>query len=92
MSAPAPNSAIPTGKGTDAGGDGETKLGEPLLSLISSTDYHDIIEAASTVDFSTDFESLLKASENGSQLTGGPIRCVTPPDRALLSDSTVSFQ
>ncbi|XP_030592703.1 ubinuclein-1 [Archocentrus centrarchus] len=47
----------------DAGGGGGTGLTDPLLSLIGSTNDHALIQAASTVDFDIDLDSLLEVSE-----------------------------
>lgn len=47
----------------DAAGGGVSGLTDPLLSLIGSTNDHALIQAASTVDFDIDLESLLEASE-----------------------------
>ncbi|KAM9857035.1 ubinuclein-1-like [Aulostomus maculatus] len=53
---------IPLGP-ADAGGGGGSGLADPLLSLIGSTNDHALIQAACTVDFDIDLESLLDASE-----------------------------
>ncbi|XP_008434525.1 ubinuclein-1 isoform X2 [Poecilia reticulata] len=47
----------------DAAGGGNSTLTDPLLSLIGSTNDHALIQAASTVDFDIDLDSLLEASE-----------------------------
>lgn len=47
----------------EAAGGGVSGLTDPLLSLIGSTNDHALIQAASTVDFDIDLESLLEASE-----------------------------
>uniref|UniRef100_A0A669B8I5 Ubinuclein 1 n=1 Tax=Oreochromis niloticus TaxID=8128 RepID=A0A669B8I5_ORENI len=47
----------------DAGGGGGMGLTDPLLSLIGSTNDHALIQAASTVDFDIDLDSLLEVSE-----------------------------
>jgi len=48
----------------DAGGGGGSGLTDPLLSLIGSTTDHALIQAASTVDFDIDLDSLLDVSED----------------------------
>lgn len=50
----------------DAGGGGGMGLTDPLLSLIGSTNDHTLIQAASTVDFDIDLDSLLEVSEETS--------------------------
>ena len=52
----------------DAGGGGGAGLADPLLSLIGSTNDHALIQAAVTVDFDIDLDSLLDAAEDVSQL------------------------
>lgn len=47
----------------DAAGGGGLVLTDPLLSLIGSTNDHALIQAASTVDFDIDLDSLLEVSE-----------------------------
>ncbi|RVE75907.1 hypothetical protein OJAV_G00003430 [Oryzias javanicus] len=47
----------------DAAGSGAPALTDPLLSLIGSTNDHALIQAANTVDFDIDLDSLLDASE-----------------------------
>ncbi|XP_054599666.1 ubinuclein-1 isoform X2 [Nothobranchius furzeri] len=47
----------------DAAGGGSSGLTDPILSLIGSTNDHALIQAASTVDFDIDLDSLLEASE-----------------------------
>uniref|UniRef100_A0A3B4FIK1 Ubinuclein 1 n=1 Tax=Pundamilia nyererei TaxID=303518 RepID=A0A3B4FIK1_9CICH len=47
----------------DAGGGGGMGLTDPLLSLIGSTNDQALIQAASTVDFDIDLDSLLEVSE-----------------------------
>lgn len=47
----------------DAGGGGGSGLTDPLLSLIGSTNDHALIQAANTVDFDIDLDSLLDVSE-----------------------------
>lgn len=47
----------------DAAGGGSSGMNDPLISLIGSTDDHALIQAASTVDFDIDLESLLRVSE-----------------------------
>ena len=54
----------------DAGGGGGAGLADPLLSLIGSTNDHALIQAAVTVDFDIDLDSLLDATEDASQLKG----------------------
>uniref|UniRef100_UPI0037E84C9E ubinuclein-1-like n=1 Tax=Semicossyphus pulcher TaxID=241346 RepID=UPI0037E84C9E len=48
----------------DAGGGGGSGLTDPLLSLIGSTNDHALIQAANTVDFDIDLDSLLDVSED----------------------------
>ncbi|KAK2817355.1 hypothetical protein Q5P01_025546 [Channa striata] len=47
----------------DAAGGGGSGLTDPLLTLIGSTNDHTLIQAASTVDFDIDLDSLLDVSE-----------------------------
>ncbi|KAF1394719.1 hypothetical protein PFLUV_G00004070 [Perca fluviatilis] len=47
----------------DAGGGGGSGLTDPLISLIGSTNDHALIQAANTVDFDIDLDSLLDVSE-----------------------------
>lgn len=47
----------------DAAGGGGSGFTDPLLSLIGSTNDHTLIQAASTVDFDIDLDSLLYVSE-----------------------------
>lgn len=47
----------------DAAGGGSSALTDPLLSLIGSTNDNALIQAASTVDFDIDLDSLLEVSE-----------------------------
>uniref|UniRef100_A0A3Q3ABQ8 Ubinuclein 1 n=1 Tax=Kryptolebias marmoratus TaxID=37003 RepID=A0A3Q3ABQ8_KRYMA len=47
----------------DAAGGGGSGLTDPLLSLIGSTNDHALIQAANTVDFDIDLDSLLDVSE-----------------------------
>lgn len=47
----------------DAAGGGGSGFTDPLLSLIGSTNDHTLIQAASTVDFDIDLDSLLDVSE-----------------------------
>ncbi|MEQ2271359.1 hypothetical protein XENORESO_003044 [Xenotaenia resolanae] len=47
----------------DAVGGGGSGLTDPLLSLIGSTNDHALIQAASTVDFDIDLDSLFEVSE-----------------------------
>ncbi|TDH15782.1 hypothetical protein EPR50_G00012500 [Perca flavescens] len=47
----------------DAGGGGGSGLTDPLVSLIGSTNDHALIQAANTVDFDIDLDSLLDVSE-----------------------------
>uniref|UniRef100_A0A3B5QL39 Ubinuclein 1 n=1 Tax=Xiphophorus maculatus TaxID=8083 RepID=A0A3B5QL39_XIPMA len=47
----------------DAAGGGSSGLTDPLLSLIGSTNDNALIQAASTVDFDIDLDSLLEVSE-----------------------------
>lgn len=50
----------------DAAGGGGSGLTDPLLSLIGSTNDHALIQAASTVDFDIDLDSLLDVSDETS--------------------------
>lgn len=50
----------------DVAGVGGSGLNDPLLSLIGSTNDHALIQAANTVDFDIDLESLLDVSEGTS--------------------------
>uniref|UniRef100_A0A3Q1HEE4 Ubinuclein 1 n=1 Tax=Anabas testudineus TaxID=64144 RepID=A0A3Q1HEE4_ANATE len=50
----------------DAAGGGGSGFTDPLLSLIGSTNDHTLIQAASTVDFDIDLDSLLDVSEETS--------------------------
>lgn len=50
----------------DAAGGGGSGLNDPLLSLIGSTNDHALIQAANTVDFDIDLDSLLDVSEETS--------------------------
>ncbi|XP_038569022.1 ubinuclein-1-like, partial [Micropterus salmoides] len=50
----------------DAAGGGGSGLTDPLLSLIGSTNDHALIQAANTVDFDIDLDSLLDVSEETS--------------------------
>ncbi|XP_056442441.1 ubinuclein-1-like isoform X1 [Gadus chalcogrammus] len=50
------------------GGAGGAGLADPLLSLIGSTNDHALIQAAVTVDFDIDLDSLLDATEDVSHL------------------------
>ncbi|XP_041642245.1 ubinuclein-1-like isoform X2 [Cheilinus undulatus] len=50
----------------DAAGGGGSGLTDPLLSLIGSTNDHALIQAANTVDFDIDLDSLLDVSEDSS--------------------------
>lgn len=63
----------------DAAGGGGSGLTDPLLSLIGSTNDHALIQAANTVDFDIDLDSLLDVSEE----TSSP---------KLLPQSTTVFQ
>lgn len=56
----------------DAAGGGCSVLTDPLLSLIGSTNDHALIQAASTVDFDIDLDSLLEASEESLLLKSLP--------------------
>uniref|UniRef100_A0A3Q3IB75 Uncharacterized protein n=1 Tax=Monopterus albus TaxID=43700 RepID=A0A3Q3IB75_MONAL len=56
----------------DAAGGGGLGLTEPLLSLIGSTNDHTLIQAASTVDFDIDLDSLLDVTEMNLQPKGLP--------------------
>ncbi|XP_076003767.1 ubinuclein-1-like [Genypterus blacodes] len=47
----------------DAAGGGDTGLTDPLLTLIGSTADHALIQAASTMDFDLDLDSLLDVTE-----------------------------
>ncbi|XP_076584482.1 ubinuclein-1-like [Chaetodon auriga] len=50
----------------DAAGGGGSGLADPLLSLIGSTNDHALIQAANTVDFDIDLDSLFDVSEGTS--------------------------
>ncbi|XP_059189343.1 ubinuclein-1-like [Centropristis striata] len=50
----------------DAGGGGGSGLTDPLLNLIGSTNDHALIQAANTVDFDIDLDSLLDVSDGSS--------------------------
>ncbi|XP_060910590.1 ubinuclein-2-like isoform X3 [Labrus mixtus] len=52
----------------DAGGGGGSGLTDPLLSLIGSTNDHTLIQAANTVDFDIDLDSLLEVSDDSSSV------------------------
>lgn len=52
----------------DAAGGGGSGLTDPLLSLIGSTNDHALIQAASTVDFDIDLDSLLDVTEETSSV------------------------
>uniref|UniRef100_A0A3B3CF00 Ubinuclein 1 n=1 Tax=Oryzias melastigma TaxID=30732 RepID=A0A3B3CF00_ORYME len=60
----------------DAAGSGGPALTDPLLSLIGSTNDHALIQAANTVDFDIDLDSLLDASEE----TSGSAPCAPLPE------------
>ncbi|XP_032384452.1 ubinuclein-1 isoform X1 [Etheostoma spectabile] len=76
----------------DAGGGGGSGLTDPLVSLIGSTNDHALIQAANTVDFDIDLDSLLDVSEETfspklvpqpgteTQLFRPKTDGVTPPD------------
>uniref|UniRef100_A0A3Q3WZ18 Uncharacterized protein n=1 Tax=Mola mola TaxID=94237 RepID=A0A3Q3WZ18_MOLML len=61
----------------DAAGGGGSGLTDPLLSLIGSTNDHALIQAANTVDFDIDLDSLLDVNE--TSLTP-PSQCIPLPD------------
>lgn len=61
---------------------GGSRLNDPLLSLIGSTNDHALIQAANTVDFDIDLESLLRVSEATS----------TPKSLPQLSPEAQLFQ
>uniref|UniRef100_A0A3Q4GLG1 Ubinuclein 1 n=1 Tax=Neolamprologus brichardi TaxID=32507 RepID=A0A3Q4GLG1_NEOBR len=67
----------------DAGGGGGMGLTDPLLSLIGSTNDHALIQAASTVDFDIDLDSLL---ENNF------LEKCEPEQTQLVSDSSSTSQ
>lgn len=50
----------------DAAGGGTSGMNDPLMSLIGSTNDHALIQAANTVDFDIDLESLLSVGEAAS--------------------------
>uniref|UniRef100_A0A3Q3F1D7 Ubinuclein 1 n=1 Tax=Labrus bergylta TaxID=56723 RepID=A0A3Q3F1D7_9LABR len=56
----------------DAGGGGGSGLTDPLLSLIGSTNDHTLIQAANTVDFDIDLDSLLEVSDDSSSAKAFP--------------------
>jgi len=82
----------------DAGGGGGTGLADPLLSLIGSTNDHALIQAAATMDFDIDLDTLLDATEDGSQLkmarhaTETHLVMASPTTTEVQSQSTVLFQ
>ncbi|KAM4584778.1 ubinuclein-1-like [Odontesthes bonariensis] len=59
-----PGAPAPSLFPADAGGGGGSGMTDPLLSLIGSTTDHALIQAASTVDFDIDLDSLLDVSED----------------------------
>ncbi|KAM3622598.1 uncharacterized protein V6R79_000827 [Siganus canaliculatus] len=60
-------SSQPTVCPADAAGGGGPGLTDPLLTLIGSTNDHALIQAASTLDFDMDLDSLLEISEGTPQ-------------------------
>lgn len=63
----------------DAAGGGASGLTDPLLSLIGSTNEQALIQAASTVDFDIDLDSLLEASEGTAVPPPAPDPQLFPP-------------
>ncbi|KAK0148815.1 Ubinuclein-1 [Merluccius polli] len=74
----------------DAGGGGGTGLADPLLSLIGSINDHSLIQAAATVDFDIDLDSLLDATEDGCQLKTA--QHATEMHLVMENQSTFLFQ
>lgn len=66
----------------DAAGGGSSVLNDPILSLIGSTNDHALIQAANTVDFDVDLESLLRVSE--AALTPKSLPQLVPEAQDLL--------
>ncbi|CAL8333864.1 unnamed protein product [Merluccius merluccius] len=73
-----------------AGGGGGTGLADPLLSLIGSINDHALIQAAATVDFDIDLDSLLDATEDGCQLKTA--QHATEMHLVMENQSTFLFQ
>lgn len=70
----------------DAGGG--PGLNDPLLSLIGSTNDHALIQAANTVDFDIDLESLLEVTEGTSSPKSLP---QLPPEAQLFQPKAAGF-
>lgn len=70
------------------GGGGGPGLNDPLLSLIGSTNDNALIQAASTVDFDIDLESLLEVSEGTSSPKSLP---QLPPEAQLFPPKAAGF-
>ncbi|KAM9769359.1 ubinuclein-1 isoform 3-T3 [Menidia menidia] len=70
----APPSLFPA----DAAGGGGSGLTDPLLCLIGSTTDHALIQAASTVDFDIDLDSLLDVSEDSLSPRSHPQTATEP--------------
>lgn len=79
VAAAADAATVPSCPADAAGGAG---LNDSLISLIGSTDDHALIQAANTVDFDIDLESLLRVSEATS----------TPKSLPQLSPEAPLFQ
>lgn len=62
----------------DAAAAGGSAVTDPLLSLIGSTNDHALIQAANTVDFDIDLDSLLDVSENWSPKPHPQVAIETP--------------
>ncbi|XP_061534913.1 ubinuclein-1-like [Phycodurus eques] len=63
----------------DAGGGGGSGLGDPLLSLIGSTNDHALLQAASTVEFDIDLDCLLDVSDEISSPKSTPQSLMEAP-------------
>lgn len=72
----------------DAAGGGGPGLNDPLLSLIGSTNDNALIQAANTVDFDIDLESLLEVSEGTSSPKSLP---QLPPEAELFQPKAAGF-
>lgn len=72
----------------DAAGGVGPGLNDPLLSLIGSTNDHALIQAADTVDFDIDLESLLEVSEGVSSPKSLP---QVPPEGQLFQPKAAGF-
>lgn len=73
----------------DAAGGGVLGLNDPLLSLIGSTNDHALIQAANTVDFDIDLESLLDVSEGTSSPKS--LSQLPPPEAQLFQSKAAGF-